>query len=455
MSNARAMLHNLDAEQHLLCAMLLDARAAEELSVECSVDDFYHRPHRIVFDALRELANSGHAIDLMGLTARLIERNELEVVGGQEWLLQLGDYVPTAANRATPLRLVRECRRRRDLLRALENGVEALRGGGVSATDVHGAVQADLIALGDAANPRGFRPLDLEKFLDNLDARESGHLPGICSGFPALDARTGGFLPGELVIIGAPPKHLKTTLACQWGLQVAVHAGVGVGFVSAEMSNLAITERMVSALSGIPMRALREGKLTGTEPARLARASGQLRVAPLWLDDAGAPKLEDVVARVLALKGNHPSLGVVVVDFLQLVQYRLKGRRGDEEITAVSYALKDLAMRAEVVLLAPTQLNAKAIADREDRRPTLRDVSGSSGPLMAGDFVMLLHRPSQDPGAAPNGADYLRVYVDAARRTEPFEFALEWQSVVMRGIPASRANWIRPDAPLEPFSPNA
>ncbi len=450
MSAPRRMPHDLEAEAHLLCAMLLDARAAEELLAELTVEDFYGSPHRRVFDAMRDLAANGHAIDVMGLKALLVDRNELEAVGGDSWLVELLDVSPTAANRATPMRIVRECRRKRDLLRTLQQGVEALHDGATAAEDVHGTVQADLISLGNSANPRGFRRLDIEKLFDNIEARSRGKLPGIRSGFPALDAKTGGFLPGELVVLCGAPKSCKTTLAGQIALQMALHAGVGVGYVSAEMSNVAITERLVSALGGVPMRAMREGKLTDDQYGRLARAAGEVRAAPLWIDDAAVPKLEDVVAKVLALKGKHPSLALVVVDFLQLIQYRLKGRRGDEEITAIAYGLKDLAMRAEVVLLAPTQLNAKAIADREDRRPTLRDISGSSGPLMAGDFVLLMHRPSQDPGASPDVADHLRLYVEASRRTEAFELALQWQSVVMRGIPTGA--WLRPDEYLTPFA---
>jgi len=441
--------HNHDAELELLGAMLLDARVRREYLAQTPEEAFYRTAHRLVFAAMVTLESAGHDVDALALKAHLRQRGEFDAVGGDDIVMALLD-VPTAANVRTAHRLVIECLQRRRMLDVLLRLAQATVESPLDVQALHTDALTDLLALGEHAARGGFSLLPIGDVLADIEARARGEATGLLTGFPELDTRVHGLRPGELSLLCGGPKVGKSTVAGQIALQVGMREPGTVAYVSAEMGSKVVTERMLAALAGVPYAAIRSGKLADDHYRRLARASGQLGIAKIEIDDTAYPRLDDITNRVLALKARVPSLRLVVVDYLQLVAHTMKGRRGDEELEEKANGLKRLAGRAQVAILAPVQLNLKSIFQRETKRPQLSDMAGGMGPLKACDLCVLLHRPALYGELPPGIADHMLFLVEATRNTPQFEFLLHWQGVVMRGIPPT--HWIDPNEPLVPFA---
>ncbi|ODT01558.1 MAG: hypothetical protein ABS52_16575 [Gemmatimonadetes bacterium SCN 70-22] len=419
--------HDETAEQAVLSAMMLDraaiAVAREQLIPEC----FYREAHRRVYQAILALEERGAAPDPVSLADELRRREELHAVGGVDYVAQLLDAVPTAANIAHHAAIVRQHAQRRLVIAQAQAAIEALYQGLDPAT-VAKALSADVLpmAVDDAAG-LGYQRIDPFAVLDEIEARMRGDALAYPSGIAPVDAQTHGFRPGELIILGGVPKAGKSLVAHN----LAAHAaslGHPVGIVSAEMSAAQVTERLLSALSGVPLHVSASGRLQAWQIEKLTTAAARLAKLPLYIDDAASPSLDDVLARAVALKAQHSRLGVIVVDFLQLVRFPLKGRRGDEELTSIAYALKGLAKRTKTAVVAPAQLNYKDIEKRPDKRPQLQDLAGSSGMLQAADFVALLYREAMYWKDRP---DILELDFRACRRTAPFAVSVWWNGGTM------------------------
>jgi replicative DNA helicase len=407
----------------------MDANAIAVVRKIVTPDAFYRSGYRRVYEAIIELDAIGTAADILTVTRLLDQRGQLDAVGGHAGLGALIDAVPTAANVVYHARLVREIAHRRAIITEAERAAQGAREGREPAATVARALQAAVLPLaGDDAAARGFQRADPVGVLAEIEARGRVEGEGIRSGFAEIDRHTHGFRPGELVIIGAVPKAGKTALALEMARR-NVFAGRGVAIVSAEMASAQVVERLLNAESGVLVSSTSSGRITAHEASALVDAAGRIAGAPLWIDDAATPTLDDVSARVTALKSEHPEVLIVVVDFLQLVQHRMKGRRGDEELAAISYGLKALAKRCACVVLAPCQLNYKDVEDRIGARPKLRDLSGGSGMLQAADFVAIAHRPAM---YSPSAADVIELDFAACRRCAPFRIALDWDGARMR-----------------------
>lgn len=433
-----------EAELQLLGALLLAPLKLPDVRGVLRVEQFASPAHRRIFAAMLAVHDAGEAVEFFTLRSHLQRAGDLEAAGGDAALSALLD-VPTAANITAHTRLVVEAARRRRLAALGRELAEAVRTHAGTAEEILSAHLDALLREAHRRSDRGFRRVEGLPILEAIEQRQLGHVDGLPIGFRECDRRTAGFQRGELVIVGAIPKCGKSTLAAQMALQVALGGHGGAAIVSAEMPRRAVIERMLSALSGVPGHHLQAGQLSTLEWRRLVTAQQRVDAAPLWIADEALPTLEDVTQRVLALKTQHPALAFVVVDYLQLIQVRLKGRRGDEEIEAAANGLKRLADRAEVVIVSPAQLNLKSIAARPDPRPQLEDFSGGMGMLKACDFAALLYRPILH-GGDPSHGDRLHVLFDAARRTGPFTFSLDWQATVTRAVEANP--WTPPDAPL-------
>lgn len=438
------------AERALLGALLLQPAVLPSVRGTLRVEHFGSAQHRRLFAALVALHDAGEAIEILTLRSYLERTGELVAAGGWEALSTLLDEAPTASNITAHVRLVSESARLRRLGALGASLGEAVRTRAGTSDELLAHHLEALMAESYQRSDRGFRRVDGMEVLDAIERRAQGHADGIPTGFREWDGHTAGLRRGELVVIGAIPKCGKSTFSMQVALQVALSGAGGAAIVSAEMPRRAVIERMLGALAGVAGHRLQRGSLSDMEWRRLIDAQQLLQNAPLWIDDEALPNLQAVTQRVLALKAQHPRLAFVVVDYLQLIQVPMKGRRGDEEIEAAANGLKRLADRAEVVILAPAQLNQKSIDARQDKRPLLSDLSGSMGPVKSSDFVALLHRPILHEVETERSGDRLFVHVDAARRTETFTFTLDWQATVTRAVDP-RA-WIAPETPL-PLAP--
>ncbi len=433
--------HDEDAERAVLSAMQLDAKALgvarEQLIPEC----FYREAHRRLYEAMLAIDARGGRPDVVALADELRRQEMLHAVGGIEYLAQVVDAVPTAANIAHHAAIVRQHAQRRAVIAHAQVAMEAAFQG-LDPAQIAQQLASDVLPLAvDDASGQGYQPIAPYAVLDEIERRMTGAALSFPSGIAAVDDQTHGFRPGELVIIGAVPKMGKSL----WAHNIAVHnaqLGTTVGIVSAEMSASQVTERLLSAACGIPIHVLASGRLSRWQIERLSDAAARLAKLPLYIDDAASPTLDDVLARAIALKATHPRLGVIVVDFLQLVRFPMKGRRGDEELTAIAYALKGLAKKTQTCVIAPTQLNYKDVEKRPDKRPELYDLAGSSGMYQAADFIALLYREAVYFKDRPETMELL---FKAARRTGPFDVTVWWS-----GATSSLGTADRPAPPPPP-----
>ena len=428
-SRAPALPHDAEAEAAVLSALLTDPDALTTVRKLVAPESFHRPGHRRVYAAMLALDAKGSGIDPLTVARHLEQQGQLDAAGGHAGLAALVDAVPTSANVAHHAALVRECEARRAVAVAAESAARDARAGLETAAQVARTLQAAVLPIAaSSADGPGFQRLDAMRVLLEIDERAKGDSAEVRSGFREIDAHTHGFRAGELVVLGAVPKGGKTALALEIARRNAL-AGRGVAIVSAEMSSEQLTERLLNADSSVPVTSTSAGRLSEAEARALFASAKRIATAPIWVDDTAMPTLDDVTARVTALKSEHPQLQLVVVDFLQLIQHRLKGRRGDEELAAISYGLKALAKRCACVVLAPCQLNYKDIEDRPSQRPRLRDLANSSGMLQAADFVALAHRPAM---YSPTAADVIELEFAACRRVSSFRVVLDWDGARMR-----------------------
>lgn len=436
MTDPRKQLADLDAEAAVLSAMLMEHSAVAQAVEILSPDDFTTTGNRIVFAGLVTLGEGGTEPDPIALAALLESRGELSAAGGRERIGELIEYVTTAANVSYHARIVRELSERRRLIAVAADLSRAAADRSVDLTETGRATVEQLLPVATSdQGSHGFHRADLWSVMREIERRAKGDtLPGLLTGFPELDDVVSGFRPGELVIVGGVAKGGKTALALNIARNAMTEREARVAFVSAEMSEGQLIERLLSAQAVVPVSRISSGRFWDSDYPRMATAAGQLARCRLYIDDAALPSLDDIRARSLALVANEGPVDLLIVDFLQLVRHTLKGRRGDEELTAIAYGLKGIAKRLGCVVIAPCQLNYKDVERRANTRPAFADLAGSSGMMQAADCVMLTHRQAMyDPSAD----DDMEITV-RGRRMQDFAARLKWDGTHMRVLSPRR-----------------
>lgn len=427
----RPMFNEL-AEQAVLAAMFMARPAAEQAVMTMEPAMFHGERHRLIFSAMTRLIEAGSSIDPLTVANVLTERGHLDWAGGKDYLGFLVDAVPHAENVQHHAGIVTEWAARRALLATLTNAATTLAEGGTESQDVARAVADALLpfTIDDLDAPGFIRIKDaVWPAMERLEAQAGGMIVGLRTGYAKIDAETGGFQKGELVIVGGAEKIGKSIAALNLGLRVAARApddgGGAVAYVSAEMTTQAKVKRALGILGKIDQRRLRTGTLVDSDWPKAARAAAELGALPFWIDDEAEPSLADVTARCTALKAAHPEIALIIVDFLQLVHVREKGMTKAEELGRVAYGLKRLAKKLGVVVIAPCQVNTKDIEDGKDPRPRPKDLQGSSGMRQAADFVVLLYRPAFYDAIGANPYE-IEFNFAVAREASPFLARLRW-----------------------------
>lgn len=426
-----------DAEEAVLSAMLMDPAAITAARDTITGDSFEIPGHRAIYRAMQSLASRETEVDPITLSAELEAEGELEKAGGKDYIGYLIDATPTAANIRYHAQIVREAAKKRELLTTLRFALEMAESPKADCSSIAAELQQSLLAIAVQREGRGYRPAGdiLAEALARIKDRETNAIAGIpngvLTGYPEIDQHTNGFGEGELIIVGGGAKSGKTMTCLAWALFNVLY-GDGAGFVSAEMTAVQLAERCLNAVGMVKAMNTASGRLTPEEWQRLFQAGGDItRANNLFIDDEAFPSLDDVIARGLHLKSQHPNLKLLVVDYLQLVSQKMQGRRGDEEISAVCHGLKGLAKRAKLAVLAPCQTNYKEVDARSTPKPTLRDLQGSSGPAQDADFVFLANRPGLT-NPDPMLSDLIEYELAASRRTERFTVRMRWNGTYMR-----------------------
>ncbi|HKD32995.1 MAG TPA: replicative DNA helicase [Gaiellaceae bacterium] len=386
---------NLEAEESVLGAMMLSPGAIGAVSEVLDAGDFYRESHARIYRAALALYAKGEPVDAITLVDELEERGELEDVGSRTRIHELAALVPASANAGHYARIVREMATLRGLIRA---------GGEISTlgwerpgetTDLVDRAEQIVFDLSQARVTSEFSHIEelLKDSFERITALyEAGaEVTGTPSGFRDLDRLTSGFQPGNLIIVAARPSMGKSGLGLCMAANLAMRAEVPVAVFTLEMSKSEVTQRLMCSEAKVESQRLRTGKLAADDWPRLTAACDRLAKAPIYVDDTGSITMMEIRSKARRLKSREPSLGLIVVDYLQLMTSGASVENRVQEVSQISRSLKVLARDLDVPILAMSQLS-RAVEQRHDKRPILSDLRESGSIEQDADLVMFIYR---------------------------------------------------------------
>lgn len=386
--------HNLEAEQSVLGSMLLE-REVISLAVEIlKKDDFYREDHREIFDSILDLYERAEPIDIITVSEKLTHRGSLENIGGLEYLTHLVNSVPTTANMKYYAKIVEEKSILRKLIRASNDianmGYEAAE----EVSFVLDRAEKSIFDILQKRNVQGLYPIK-DVLLDAFNRLEElynsdGSITGVPTGFSDLDHKTSGFQNSDLILIAARPAMGKTAFVLNIAQYAALHARIPTAVFSLEMSKEQLVNRILCSEAMVDSQKMRTGKLEDNDWHKIARVLGPLSDAPLYIDDTPGISVMDIRAKCRRLK-LEKNLGLIIIDYLQLMQGRGRSESRQQEISEISRSLKILAKELNVPVLTLSQLS-RAPEQRNDHRPILSDLRESGAIEQDADIVMFLYR---------------------------------------------------------------
>jgi replicative DNA helicase len=395
MFEQRVPPQNIEAEQAVLGAVLLQGEALITAMERLRSEDFYTPAHQLIFEAMARLGEDGQPIDLVTLTAHLQDKQQLEEIGGVSYLAKLANAVPTAANVDYYAQIVEE----KSMLRRLIRTATQIVGSGYAAADDVGLLLSEaeqrIMELSNRRASSGFisiRDVLMEVFerVEHLYSNKGG-TTGIPSGFADLDKMTSGFQRSDLIIVAARPSVGKTAFALNIAQNVGVRAKETVAIFSLEMSAAQLVQRMICAESNVDAGRMRTGYLEGDDWEKLTMAIGSLSEAQIYIDDTPGITVADIRAKCRRLKKER-GLGMILIDYLQLIQGRGKpGENRQQEVSEISRTLKQIARELEVPVIALSQLS-RGVEQRQDKRPMMSDLRESGSIEQDADIVAFLYR---------------------------------------------------------------
>jgi replicative DNA helicase len=385
-----------EAEQAVLGAMLLDQDAALKAAELLDDTMFYREGHRVLFRAMVSLVERGDVIDPVTLRDELVRRGDLERAGGMEYLGGLIDVVPTAANVEYHGRIVRDKSMLRRLVEAATGIIQDVyEGRGVSGEVLDNA-EHRIFQVAQLKRAEEFSRIKelIWPTMERIEKLQSGHgaVSGTASGFLELDRLTAGFQKADLVIIAARPSMGKTAFALNCVQHAAIEHNVGVAVFSLEMSKDQLVQRLLCSEGLVDAQRLRRGQLRDDDYPKLARAAGLLGTAPIWIDDSAALTPLAMRSKARRLKAEH-DIGLLVVDYLQLMQGPTDAESRQQEISYISRSLKALAKELDIPVLALSQLSRAPDQRSGDHRPQLSDLRESGAIEQDADVVLFIFRP--------------------------------------------------------------
>ncbi|MBI3351087.1 MAG: replicative DNA helicase [Nitrospirae bacterium] len=385
---------NIEAEQSVLGAILLENSAVNKALEIIRLDDFYKESHRKIFSAMLDLSERNEGIDLITLTEQLKSKNALEAVGGTGYLSQLINVTPTSANVKFHSKIIHEKAVLRNLIftaHEIESMCYELT---EDVPDLIDLAEKKIFEISQEKIRSSFFPIkeivrhSFEMIEKLYETREG--ITGVPSGFKGLDKMTTGFQPSDLVIIAGRPSMGKTALALNIAQHAGVHRHATVAVFSLEMSKEQLVLRMLCSEARVDAHKLRSGFLGREDWPRLTHAAGKLTEAKIFIDDTPAMSILEMRAKARRLKAEH-QLHMIIVDYLQLMRGRGNADNREQEISDISRSLKSLAKELQVPVLALSQLS-RAVESRNDKRPMLSDLRESGAIEQDADVVIFIYR---------------------------------------------------------------
>lgn len=387
---------NRDAERLVLGAVLMDESVFVQVAGALQAEDFATEAHRRIFLRMLDLQERGEKIDRVTVAEELARANQLESCGGVSYLIELDDGLPRIANLDAYIRIVKKNAMLRRIIFASQGLIDRCMLGEDPPEDILAAAEETLLGLSGAGARSSL--ISTAEFIQNYEGNvdalldPSSRLKGISTGFVKFDERTGGLRPGELIIIAARPAMGKTALA----LNIAQHVVLGkspqpVAVFSLEMSVESLITRMVCAAARVDQHKFRAGFLNQGERNKLVEAAGRLTAAPLYIDDSASINLMDIHAKLRRLKAEK-GLGLVIVDYLQLMSGHGRYENRVQEVSALSRGLKLLSKEIGAPIVALSQLSRAPETRQGDHRPQLSDLRESGSIEQDADLVAFIFR---------------------------------------------------------------
>ncbi len=393
----KTLPHNLEAERTVLGAVLVDNAAFSSAAEVLTREDFYRESHRRIFEAMAVLAERSQPIDLVTLKNELTRGGALEAAGGAAYLGSLLDGVPRITNVEHWSRIIKERAVLRNLIHASNRIVQSCFEGEDEAAVLLDRAEKAIFDIAERRIRQGFvgiREIVKESFrtIDQL-SQSKEMVTGLPTGFVDIDEMTSGLQKGELVIVAARPAMGKTSFCLNVAQHASMRAGETVGIFSLEMSKEQLVLRMLCSDSRVDAHKLRTGRLQEKDWARLAKAYADLSASKVFIDDSSTLSPLEMRAKCRRLRAEH-GLGLVIVDYLQLVTSTGRVENRQQEISAISRSLKGLAKELSVPVVALSQLS-RAPEARTDRRPQLSDLRESGALEQDADIVMFIYREEE------------------------------------------------------------
>jgi replicative DNA helicase len=427
----------IEAEQSLLGGIMVDSSGLPSALEVLKGDEFYKESHRIIFTAIQDLFERNEPVDILTVTNLLEERKQLESVGGASYIAALTDAMPTSSNVGAYAKIINEKAVMRRLIQSANEIISFAYGGGKSSEEVLDTAEAAIFRIAERKIRNSYFPLKevIKKNIETIEHYQEYRetVTGVPSGYKDLDKLTAGFQKSDLIIIAARPSMGKTALGLCIARNAAKESGVPVGFFSLEMSKEQLAMRLLCSEARVDSHKIRSGFLSRQECGKLLQAAGLFMDVPIYIDDTpGISPLElrAKARRIMADQG----LGLVVVDYLQLMRGRETVERREQEISEISRSLKGLAKELDIPVIAIAQLNRK-VEERSDKRPLLSDLRESGAIEQDADVIAFIYRDElyakqacKEPGVAeiiigkqrngPSGETVKLAYISTYTRFE-------------------------------------
>lgn len=390
----KSMPHNIEAEQCVLGSMMIDKSSIAQALEMLNKEDFYKDAHQIIYNAILDLYQKDTAVDLVTITENLQAKEKLEEAGGITYISQVCSSVISTANLQSYIKIVKDKSTLRKLIRASTDIIENSYNKQDDVEAIVDLAEKKIFNIGSNRNTGDFEAMstvlergffEIEKMFNN-----KGGVTGVASGFPELDSKTSGFQKGDMILIAARPSMGKTTFALNLAQYAALRGGKSIAVFSLEMSKEQLAYKLLCSEANVDMLKLRTGNLEDRDWENIAKASGPLASAKIFIDDTAGISVMEMRSKCRRLKIEH-GIDMIVIDYLQL----MSGSRGSEsrqqEVSEISRSIKALAKEMECPVIALSQLS-RAPEQRTDHRPMLSDLRESGSIEQDADLVMFLYR---------------------------------------------------------------
>lgn len=390
----RSLPHNVEAEQAVIGSMFIDKAAIAEVTETLISEDFYKDHHKVLFGAIYELFQQDTPIDMITLIEHLRANGNLEECGGISYITEISNSVPTTANLTSHIKIVKDKSILRKLIKSSTEIIEESYKSHGAVENVIDLAERRIFNIAENRTTSDFEPmntvlergfLEIERLFNN-----KGEITGVPTGFPELDDKTSGFQRGDMILIAARPSMGKTTFALNIAQYAALRGGKSVAVFSLEMSKEQLAYKLLCAEANVDMLKLRTGDLEDKDWENIAKASGPLAAAKIYIDDTAGVSVMEMRSKCRRLKIEH-GIDLIVVDYLQLMSGSSGSESRQQEVSEISRSIKALAKEMKCPVIALSQLS-RAPEQRADHRPMLSDLRESGSIEQDADVVMFLYR---------------------------------------------------------------